>query len=978
MRTADVRFKKSLLCAAVLLCLTLAVSASAQVAGHAEYCELRLTGCPQDYDKKELTVPLNMVALSTRVKACGVVDTAQYLGGGPPSIMFVIDHSNSMSSDIAPSLDNPTPPKATNDPDGSRFKVTRALVDTISKVYPDAKIGIVVFGTGLVLNTEWDENLEPFNGYVYPTVNPDLGEKVTQSYLPLRSLNHTVRKVHSQSNSYVSGAGDNPTWLNIIQGMFNVPKSGKSTLRDGKGLEVKEENGTNISMAFEAALQAFEKAEKEYHLVNMPKQNRYIIFLSDGKPFVENRHVTNNQWHDHLYDFLKGKNTPATYTVFLSSAEEPIPYELYDTLDIMTENIRRNGYSISNPRSAINAMSADYGGLLKYMMDNIVTPMLSNSTGSAKTIVISSAGVKDSTGAMDGDFTFSRPLPMDTAEITNVNMGIRYDVQIDSTIKGYDGARDSVILRTVYDSLFTYSFTIRRSAATLGENWLSEQDLGKECGSKSSLDLRFNGASLVGKEIKGNMDVLQIVFDNEGGLFEYDSIIVQAFNADGEIADFETFALTKDADGKWSYQFPRKVVSSPAIQGDGTLQHSGQDSIILFFRNPEVPLDTIRITVPYLSNAIVFYDTPGDPANGNRLNSHLEWTAGAALDIYADIFDSDGNWDPVMTANIDKIVWTISTDTTALTNDGAHGVFRSETADSTLHTITATYTDGALKISGQITIKVVPGEAAYIETVSDSTEINRGRVSNIAYLAGNKEYTFKKGSDRAVFYAVLRDAYGNFISMADGSDWTSTNTNSITVEAIDAAASAAVSKHGSTFGNNLYVIVEKDGLSDTVHITVVSESFSAVSPNPFVPGNSFIMDRLEKLDAGRMFVQLYSPIVAHSKRGGGNGNAYNANGVLITATAPRPIRTQNGNSEVMYVKDAKAIIYDAVGRVVFRSESGDLVTPDGNTFGFVWDGKNTTGKTVGPGSYAVQITATMTNGEKFFVQRMIGVKLERY
>ncbi|MDR0331027.1 MAG: hypothetical protein LBH93_04905, partial [Chitinispirillales bacterium] len=74
---------------------------------------------------------------------------------------------------------------------------------------------------------------------------------------------------------------------------------------------------------------------------------------------------------------------------------------------------------------------------------------------------------------------------------------------------------------------------------------------------------------------------------------------------------------------------------------------------------------------------------------------------------------------------------------------------------------------------------------------------------------------------------------------------------------------------------------------------------------------------------------------------------------------------------------ATAVIYDAVGNVVFRNKPEDIsVVEDGNTFGFVWDGKNTAGRTVGPGTYLVRVSTTMSNGQKFTVQRAIGVTTE--
>jgi len=78
----------------LLLLSSIAASVPAQVSGFANFCELMLTGCPQEYDTKELTVPLDVVSLSTRVRACGRTDAVESVDG--PAVMFIIDHSTTM------------------------------------------------------------------------------------------------------------------------------------------------------------------------------------------------------------------------------------------------------------------------------------------------------------------------------------------------------------------------------------------------------------------------------------------------------------------------------------------------------------------------------------------------------------------------------------------------------------------------------------------------------------------------------------------------------------------------------------------------------------------------------------------------------------------------------------------------------------------------------------------------------------------
>jgi len=265
---------------------------------------------------------------------------------------------------------------------------------------------------------------------------------------------------------------------------------------------------------------------------------------------------------------------------------------------------------------------------------------------------------------------------------------------------------------------------------------------------------------------------------------------------------------------------------------------------------------------------------------------------------------------------------------------------------------------------------------------------------------------FKPGEESVTVYTILRDKYGNPVGTAvskpqSANDWGA--DNAATWISTDPKVATFGGDNNTIVGGNAtvqkgvmgegaaaelivrYEVCYPNGsakkcevLSDTVSVGSERVGQIAIVPNPFIPGVGVIWDNLAGIthNPGRL-ERLYGPIVAYSKSGGGNGQPYDVKGVLVTAIAPKSIMTKGGISDVMYVTDAKAMIYDAVGRVVFKSESGDIVTPDGNTFGFVWNGKNTAGKTVESGTYLMRMTAAMTNGEKFSCQRMIGVTVRK-
>jgi hypothetical protein len=963
------------------MCFGLAGTAAAQTGG--QYCEVQLEKCPDEYDGGELVVPLDVIAFSAGVQACEIKGETVVQGGDPPAIMFIIDHTNSMGT--------------LNDTRGNRFRVTRALIDSVFNVFPNAEVGVVVFDAGLFLNSGRvsDPNLATFGGTPY--YNP---VTAVEQYMPLMQLN-----APALGGGFYTGT-NTPTAYEVYQRMFYVPTGAQGTagIRDPNGTGNNpvfgNGRGTNVSIAFEAALEQFKKT-------GVAKENQYIIFISDGRyemvagtggvpnggcggadgtaiagDTIGGGSYGNSARCSKQRDFMEGsiggQKIPTTYTVFLNTDSVTTMLRNRATLDTMTLAIKDNGYSNTNLSSNIwTADGNNYNGLMTLMMENIFSDMLSKSTGAPKRITISSSGgAADSAGTIsDGYFKFRRQLPIDTAEITEVTMEIRYDVviEVDTVLNGVT----TTITRKVPDSLFTYSFTVRRTADAGATNWKEEQGLGSVCGDKPRLALLFretilqDSESKTGpKEVKGNMDTLTIRFYNTNGLFDYDSVKVKVMNADGSFRDEENFVLVRSDDNIWEYKFPRAVAES-AISGDGKLQHSLQDSIIVFFSNPDIPIDTLRVSVPFISTTMAYYNQKGDPeAAGAReyTENPVELTAGDTLDIWAKFFNSEGKWDESMEADPSKITWVLSDPNNSfLESNGVHGEFYSETAGR-VYTVTATH--NGLGISRTLNISVNPADPYYLEVVFDSTKIAIKVAPDS--LEKPKEYEFGKDVKEKTFYVVERDRFGNLIIAPSPGDATwESNTKSIRADQFNSGRSALVSRQDNNFVDSLYLTVTKGGMKPAkVNITVVGESSVAIGPNPFVPNKSNVAARLQ--DKG--VYEYYEAIVNPSGGVGGGhsvGVSNDGKGVLIAATAPRRIREKNGKP------DATIVIYDAVGNVVFKSQPNDVaLTADGNTFGFVWNGKNSKGRIVGPGTYLVRMAGTQSDGTKFSDQRKVGVTVE--
>jgi hypothetical protein len=176
--------------------------------------------------------------------------------------------------------------------------------------------------------------------------------------------------------------------------------------------------GTNINLAFDAARFSMLKA---LH----PKENQFVIFLSDGEP--------NSTWPRAPADFEKGLTMPTTFTVyFLAAADAPVPR----SIETMTTNIRNNGYSTNNKLSEYWGMQASFEGLLSSLMSRAITSIFSTIKQEPTTLKLNGITYKDYN---EEDSTFYLPggLPLKDS-ITNVKVEIKYKVVNDSSGASYD------------------------------------------------------------------------------------------------------------------------------------------------------------------------------------------------------------------------------------------------------------------------------------------------------------------------------------------------------------------------------------------------------------------------------------------------------------------------------------------------------------------------------------------------------------
>ncbi|NLW32394.1 MAG: VWA domain-containing protein [Fibrobacter sp.] len=524
-------------------------------ADSAQICELYLNTCPENLHNDTIYVPDSIVALSANVLSCKLEDVVEGVEGsaGPPSIFFIIDHSHSMTGlgAVYPG----------NDPYGKRFEVTMDLIDTVYAKHPDAEIGLVVFREVLYFDHRNNPLFEPLSG------------QGDQSYLPLQELNRRY--------------GGN-TGIDNIRSVLQIDTlPGENPYVDrGNTIEFeyvdlvykpefRTQGNTNINSAFDAALAALENASN-------PPERQFIIFLSDGEP-----HPTNTQHGGkEPYYFTEGNNTPATFTVYLSNSETQPPQSLLT----MTNNVKTNGYSASNPSSDIWVTNTeDYSALMDLFMTRIIKPILVISSGTPK--VLSVNGVI-STRTEQNDFIFSNRFPL-SDDVTEFRIDIDYSMKNTST-----GAVSDTQTNTVFH-------VVRKKDAIVPDYMV------EICWNTDDLAFYYDGKPVT--QISETMEFLEVRFVSADD--KRKSVNIEISHTEADIPDRFNISLSKNG-SYWSKEFKREI--GKAVQNDKILQHAVNDSIVAVYRNPDNPLDTIRISVPFsLSKTVSFssasyWDTDAD------------------------------------------------------------------------------------------------------------------------------------------------------------------------------------------------------------------------------------------------------------------------------------------------------------------------------------------------------------------------------
>jgi hypothetical protein len=372
-----------------------------------QICEFRLTSCPEEFNNKEIIVPENVTSFSSDFYVCSQIANIEknFSIQHQPSIMFVIDHSGTMTGVNTEYLPR--------DSGGVRFKVTETLIDTIYKKFPKAEIGIVVFQEVLFFDSRDDVNFASLpQGYKSPS-----GYE-TQAYIPLLKLDSTLQN-GKRGIDFLKGYLKTKS-VTVTTPMRSTDKTTDLVYQP----RYTTIGNTNINTAFDAVRAAMQKAENK-------KENQFVIFLSDGEPYPE-KNSPDLHGGRNYNDFTNGTMMPTTFTVFLNPESHNPPRSIVT----MTNNIKANNYSVNNTNSNVWTIATSFSTLFDLLLEMVINPMVISFQKVPQSISIngktySNYNRSDSTFPIQGGYPLKE-------QRTPINLSIKYNIKSDSTNISYD------------------------------------------------------------------------------------------------------------------------------------------------------------------------------------------------------------------------------------------------------------------------------------------------------------------------------------------------------------------------------------------------------------------------------------------------------------------------------------------------------------------------------------------------------------
>jgi len=418
------------------------------------------------------------------------------------------------------------------DPTSNRYKGACELIDSIAARSPASEIGIAVFSNKLLHHYDDDSFFKKLSN----------SQGWNDSYVPLTKLNTQVGGTSApeklkwaiEVDPSQKDIGNNYT---LVNGNYN--NSGRNSYT----------GTTDISLAFDAAKEAFESA-------TYARKRHYIVLFSDG--IAQNVDAAREP---DMLKYIDGKDAATTFTAYFVKTGMPIPNEI----KLMTTNIKENGYSTTNPFSDVwrtqGEISEFFGKVL-----GVITGGIKVITSTPKSMTIN--GVTST--MFDSVDVFFDPL----FAVLDKNGELTLDV---SYTWHWNDPKNK-------DTTATYTITVMQG---------SNPDLESiDCWNQGRLCFVCDGAEITAARPDQLMLDIRFYPPDSGNVPPLgNTVAVTLTNADG--SDKLDLTLNKEALGRfYEATFTREYAA--AVTGDSILQNTLNDSLIALYRNPDIPLDTLR------------------------------------------------------------------------------------------------------------------------------------------------------------------------------------------------------------------------------------------------------------------------------------------------------------------------------------------------------------------------------------------------
>jgi hypothetical protein len=859
----------------ILALLVIGINAS-------EICEFSLSNCPESYNNKSISVPNEVVAMSSKFHTCEIIKRIENLVDGtvPSSVVFIIDHSGSMIG-LDTILDIT---KTAADINGERFRVTRDLLDTLNKINPNIDVGLVVFREVLYFDKTNNEHVVPF---------PYNGNS-NQSYFPLKKLNQTLDNGQSGIQALQSLlATKKVTYIDSLA----KPRI-KHTYEDLIYKPIFQTTGnTEITLAFNAAKEALKSSAN-------PRERQFIIYISDGENIGDTSYVF-------------GKNVPTTFTIFLNP-ETSTPPKILVT---MTNNIRNNGYSTSNPRSTIWNLKSSYAELMSLVSTNIIYPINKTTTYSPTLVIINNI---ISTNKVNAEFIFPGQFPL-KKDTTVFTVKINYDVITEMSKK---------------DTSITTKFIIKRQAVNAGD------DIVLNCWEQGIISLYDNTTRIF--EINPSMSNVEVRFDP--GIRTYNLVDLNFVNRTTNPMDIESFSLSKRTD-YWNYTMNVEKRETP-VRYDNKFQFGDDnDSMIVIYKNPDIPLDSIRASFPIKNTSSVsftsatYFDNNADGfIDSISITGTSDLTNTSVSKLQQMVKLPEFRNFSIISSNSNKNVLSITV------RENRSGLPLTDIQNNETIEISGGILDGAGSInSAQISITdrvapVIVSAKLLNGNANDSLQIEFSE--RLYALSDEKSFLFRKPGGASYPVTVNPDGLwsGKTVKVkitSIGNNFFIVNNDSIWI-----FTDASVKDIHNNIQNNQ---------NNRRSLITANESVSSFIPhavnNPFIPGQ---------------MINKYPKYIAELYKS--KNTSLPSDGIILFA---EPQNRINGSKEL---DKATITIYDVVKNIIIK-DIPMLYDLNLSRFVYVWDGFNCNHKAVATGTYTAFIKVTKKDNRSITTKPLfIGVK----